>query len=91
MHVSSRVAGASHSITLHRHIGTGHRLRLASAGLAVTTATVATAGAGGLLGLIGGLLAVVGAASIAVAESCRKSLVPCTQPSFFLQSIISIN
>lgn len=61
------------------NIGTGHRLRLASAGLAVTTATVATAGAGGLLGLIGGLLAVVGAASIAVAESCTKNLVPCTQ------------
>jgi hypothetical protein len=48
----------------------GYRLRLASAGLAVTTATVAAAGAGGLLGLIGGLLAVVGAAGVAVTESC---------------------
>lgn len=44
------------------------RLRLTSAGLAVTTAATATA-ARGLLGLIGGLLAVVVAAGVAVTES----------------------
>jgi hypothetical protein len=42
---------------------------LASAGLAVATATVAATGTGGLLGLIGGLLTVVGAAGGAVTES----------------------
>lgn len=79
MYVSSRVALLPTRSLFYRNIGTGYRLRLASAGLAVTTATVATAGAGGLLGLIGGLLAVVGAAGVAVTESCTKSLVPCTQ------------
>jgi hypothetical protein len=60
--------------------GTGNRLRLASAGLAVATATVAATGTGGLLGLIGGLLTVVGAASGAVTESYTELSVPAPAP-----------
>jgi hypothetical protein len=56
-------------------IASRDRLRLASAGLAVTTATASTAGARGLLSLVGGLGAVVVATSVAVTESYRTPLV----------------
>ena len=49
-------------------IASRDRLRLASAGLAVTAATTATA-ASGLSSLVSGLLAVVVAAGVAVTES----------------------
>lgn len=67
--VSPRFGGCK-SICISLSIASRGRLRLASAGLAVTTATTA-ATAGGLSSLVSGLLAVVVAAGVAVTESYR--------------------